>query len=641
MTIKVIYEKVKELKQLITHIVKEVIEQSSWNELEASLDRYKSGIYRILEDDLPIIRDLKAFLNMLTAIESMTEKMTTKYALFGAALGNRIMIIDDVFVFNENYKIYRSTNSIITHYLSYLKDLSLVVVLPKIVEKMEELHRLCTVENLDKASDFFIEQVITLEKYQDNYLQKKLTAGLQEPKDEQGNDFITTIIKKNDQYLRSIYKEKYKTYFVGDVPLDETQSQAIDYYPENKIDTDIIKNLKLLSNGIIGVKKLLDEHDAYKQSGIYGSVIYYAPALIGHLRKVYSSLSEFDYQAIIAEKSTPFTDEIKKQLSALNGMFEVFACIADQFELELRLKEGTLLKMIDLIINRHNQIMSELRIPTDYLKQKHTYYVSRLSVRQVTISEIERQIQKLRQFMAYKNHALIDIPYVVNNDIQEYIKQYNDDICMDRNHLKKYQTYLVDAVDVKRGFKSFIMSQLEYMANYYGRTLHAELMFSLDNRLQYLMKQRLYILAKNQQMLEYHASNPYDHVKLTQIGELGQQAIILKLLKNRSTELENEKKALLPKVVMKKNSNTEIKDSIITLADIDKDKTKPKIYNRIKQRYQELDFFASAIKTFETNHAIPTPEIIVKEVGISPKSFTLLHELNEVNQLPERKMLPA
>src|SRR5580700_4888835 len=125
MTIKVIYEKVKELKQFIINMVKEVVEQSSWNEFEASLDSYKPGIYRILEDDLPIMRDLKAFLNMLTAIESMTEKMTIKYALFGAAIGNRIMIIDDVFVFNENYKIYRSTNSIVTHYLSYLKDLSL------------------------------------------------------------------------------------------------------------------------------------------------------------------------------------------------------------------------------------------------------------------------------------------------------------------------------------------------------------------------------------------------------------------------------------------------------------------------------------------------------------------------------------
>lgn len=640
MTIKVIYEKVKELKQFLINIVKEVIEQSSWDELEASLNPSKPGIYRILEDDLPIIRDLKAFLNMLTAIESMTEKMTTKYALFGAALGNRIMIIDDVFVFNENYKIYRATNSIITHYLSYLKDVSLIVVLPKIVEKMQELQRLCTVENLDKASDFFIEQVITLEQYQDNYLQRKLTENSQEQKDDQGNDFINTIIKKNDQYLRRIYKEKYNAHFVGEVKLDD-KNQIIDYYPENKIDTDIIKNLKLLSNGIIGVKKLLDEHDAYKQSGIYGSGIYYVPSLFSHLRKVYSSLSEFDYQAIIAEKSTPFTDEIKKQLSALNGMLELLACIADQFELELRLKEGTLLKMIDLIINRHNQIMSELRISTNYLKQKHTYYDSRLSSRQVTISEIEGQIQKLRQFMAYKNHALIDIPYVVNNSLQEYIKQYNDDICMDRNHLKKYQKYLIDAVDVKRGFKSFIKSQLEYVANYYGRTLHAELMFSLDNRLQYLMKQRLYMLAKNQQMLEYHASNPYDHVKLTQIVELGHQAVILKLLKNRSTELESEKIELLPKVVMKKNSKSETKDSILTLDDIDKDRTKPKIYNRIKQRFQELDFFASTIKTFETSKTVPTPETIVKEVGISPKSFTLLHELNEVNKLPEKKMAPA
>jgi hypothetical protein len=640
MTIKVIYEKVKELKQFIINMVKEVVEQSSWNEFEASLDSYKPGIYRILEDDLPIMRDLKAFLNMLTAIESMTEKMTIKYALFGAAIGNRIMIIDDVFVFNENYKIYRSTNSIVTHYLSYLKDLSLIVVLPKIVEKMEELHRLCTVENLDKVSDFFIEQVITLEQYQDNYLQKKRLGNPQEQKEEQDSDFITTIIEKNDQYLRKIYKEEYNTHFVREVKVDEMKNQVIEYYQENKTDTDIIKNLKQLSNGIIGVKKLIDEHDAYKQSGIY-SVFYYAPSLISHLRKVYSSLSEFDYQAIIAEKSTPFTKEIKQQLSTLNGALELLACVADQFELELRLKEGTLLKIIDLIINRHNQIMCELRIPTDYLKQKHTYYISRLSSRQVTISDIEGQIQKLRQFMGYKNHALIDIPFVVNNAIQEYIKKYNDDICMDRNHLKKYQKYLVDAVDVKRGLKSFIMSQFESVANYYGRTLHAELLSALDSRLQYLEKQRLFILEKNKQIVEYHVFNPYDNVKPTQISELGQQAVILKLLKNRSQELESEKKELLPKVEMKKNIKTETKDAIIALDDIDKDKTKPKIYYKIERRYQELNFFSRAIKTYEIDQTIPTPETIVKEVGISPKSFLLLHELNEVNKLPEKKMLSA
>lgn len=654
MTLKLIYEKVKELKIIIVNLVQDAIEPSSWNEFVASLDPNETGIYRIVEDDLPVMRDLKAFVNMLTAIEAMAEKMTTKYALFGASLGNKIMIMHDLSYFYENYKIYRSTNSIVTNYLSFLKDISLTIVLPEIIAKMRELNRLCTAENLDKASDFLIEQVISLEQYQDNYLQKKKTKKTQieltkEEKEAQGDDFITTIVKKNDQYLRGYYKEKYDVHFVGDVKFDEKKNQVIDYYPDNKIDTDITKNLKLLLNGIVGVKKVLDDHEAYQQAGIYGSV-FHMSSFISNLRKVYAYLSEFDYQAIIAEKSTPFTEEIKKQLSALNEMLEKLACIADQFELELRLKEGTLLKKVDLIIDRHNEIMNELRIPTDYLKQKHIYYESRLNSRQVIISEIEEQIQKLRLFMAYKNHALIDIPYYINIAMQEYIKKYYDNICMDRNHLNKYQKYLVDAVDVKRGFKSFVMSQLESVANYYGRTLHAELISALYNRLQYLEKQKLFIIAKNRQITEYHQCNPYDNVKLTEINELGQQAIILKLLKNRSEELAIENEKLFAKAVMKKDVKSESKDSSnesknknVSLIEknIDKDKTKIRLFNKIQQRSKEIEFFASVIKTFETNQVIPTAEMIAKEVGLSPKSFTLLHELNEVSKLPEMKMLPA
>ena len=82
---------------------------------------------------------------------------------------------------------------------------------------MHELSHVCTLENMDKASEFIIEQVISLEQYQYNYLQKKQSKptavdSTQEKKEEQCDDNITTMIKKTDQYLRSIYKEKYNTY---------------------------------------------------------------------------------------------------------------------------------------------------------------------------------------------------------------------------------------------------------------------------------------------------------------------------------------------------------------------------------------------------------------------------------------------
>ncbi len=642
MTIKLICEKVKELKQLILTHVKENIEILSWRELTASLNPNQKGIYRILDDDLPVVRDLKAFLNMLTAIESITARVSTKYALFGASI-DRVMIVNDLYYFNQNFKIYRSTNSIFTHYLSYVKEVGLTLVWPQLKVKMQELIRLCTTENLDKIAGFFIEQVISLEQYQANYLRKKLTKTsqaelTQEKKDDQSEDFIATIVKKNDQYLRRMYKEKYNEHFGSDVKLDEKKNQIIDYYPDNKKDTDFIKNIKLLLNGIIGVKKVLDDHDAYQQSGIYGSVIYYMPSLVSNLRKVYANLGEFDYQAIIAEKSTPITEEIKKQLSTLNDMLEKLACIADQFELELRLKEGTLLEKVNLIVERHNQIMEELRIPTDYLKQKHIYYMARLHSRQSTLAEIGEQLQVLRQFMIYKNYALIDIPYVINIAMQAYIKKYYDDICMNRHRLDRYQKYLISAADVKRGFKSFVMSQLESLANLSGCTLHAELMSSLYNRQLYLKKQSIFIINKNQQIQEYHKMNPYDHVKLSEINELGQQAVILKLLKCHSSELALEQEKLFSKAVMKKDVKPESKDTRNETKEknIDKDKTKIRLFNKIQIKAKEREYIDSVIKTFEDKKVIPTIDMVAKEVGLSPKSFTLLYELDEVSNTNKR-----
>lgn len=679
MTIKMISEKVKELKKIIITIVQEVVEPSSWVEFMASQDVNEIGIYRILDDDLPVMRDLKAFFNMLSAVESMSDKITTKYALFGASVATKITIVQDISYFYQYYKVYRSTNSIVTHYLGYLKEVSLTVILPELITKMRELSNLCTTENLDKVSDFMIEQVISLEQYQDNYLQKKqLKAAPKEvvsdKKSEQNDDFITTVVKKNDQYLKQIYKEKYDTHFHGDIKTDEKKAQILDYYPENKKDTDIIKNIKLLLNGIIGVKKVLDDHEAYQQSNIYTSVSYMS-SFIMNLRKTYSSLSDFDYQAIISEKSTPFTDEIKQQLIKLNEMLGKVACIADQFELELRLKEGTLLKKVDLLIDRHNQMMSELRIPTDYIIQKNIFYKVRLQSRQNKVSEMDVQINQLRQFMDYKTHALMDIPYFVNNSMQDYIKKYSDDICMDRDRLKKYQEYLVSALNVKRGFRSYVASQVEGVANYYGATKHAEFTSALYNRLMYLQKQKLFIIAKNQKLLKYHQENPYDNFKLTDINDLGQAAVVLKLLKARTEELGAENEKLFVNAVVKKDVKTELKEinaepkdlkvapkeviadpkdikvvpremktessdvkASLTDKNIDKDKTKVRVVNQIQLKCKELAFFRATFKSYEEKHIIPATDLINKEVYLSPKSVILLHELSELSKLPERKL---
>ena len=137
---------------------------------------------------------------------------------------------EDAYNFYKNYKIYRSTNSIITSYLSYLEDVSLTVVLPKLVTKMRELYGLCTDENFDKVSNFLIEQVIVLEQYQDNYVRRKQGKMISEPvpKDEQSDDFVTMLVKKNDHYLRKMYKGKYDTHFSNDIKPDEKKPAVIE-----------------------------------------------------------------------------------------------------------------------------------------------------------------------------------------------------------------------------------------------------------------------------------------------------------------------------------------------------------------------------------------------------------------------------
>lgn len=557
MTLKLIKVKVKQLKDIIVNIIHDVIEPKTWDEFLASKDPMNGNLY-IYDDDLPIIRDIKAFLNMLTAIERVTEKLTEQYS-FPTSITKKASLIQDYFDFMRNYKIYMATTSILTQYLTSLKD-AVILILPKLIDKMIELSKLCNNENLEKAADFFIEQVIVLEQYQENYLQRKKAITKKEPANvvkqaEPQSDFISSLVLKTNLGLRSVYKDKYDIHFKTPVTTEsktENKSDSksvavdkkpenqpvntIDYYPECKEDTDVIKHIKLLLNGVIGIKKVLDDNESYQKSDYMFSSISWAATAIGDLRRAYNSLHEFDYQAIIAEKSGPYTNMIKYYLNILNDLLERLACVADKFENEFRLQENTLLALVDLLVQRHNQITTELRInpevadkfenelglkdgsisklvvdllvkphnqlkeetqrqpqteqqtfdfktsQPDYVKQKNVYYKARQQARYNYICEIDTQIDDLKQFLFYRNHAIMDIPYYVIHSMQAYLNKYSDIVCLESGKLEKYNNYLNDALSVKRGIQTFIFSQLEYMANYWGWTIHAELMTTLSSR---------------------------------------------------------------------------------------------------------------------------------------------------------------
>lgn len=657
--LQLINQSAKELKELILVFVQEIIEPYFWEELTASLEQNGSGNYHILDDDLPIMRDLKAFLNILTALERATEKLTDRYALMAVSLVKKMEIIQDYIDAQRNYEIISSTNSILTYYLKYLKDITLTTIFPILIEKITELRKLFTMANLEKSTDFFIEKTILLETYQEHYVQKKLSAQNEVASDkieEKNDDFISLIIKQNDEFLKKIYKDKYDSYFKSEVKPELKSENKLDnienfndYYPDNKKDNETVKNVKLLLNGIKVIKKLVDDYAGYQKAGVLSRAAWMATFLM-HLKEVYDKFQAFDYEAIIAENARPFTEKIKNLLKQLNDMLEDLACIADQFENEFRLKEGALLKHVKLLIDRHNQITCELRIPTDYVKQNYIYYKSRLLAREYYLTEIDTQIIELQKFMQFKDYALMDIPYYIIQAMQSYIKKYDDDICMNHDRLATYKKYLSDALDIKRGFKAFVMGQFEYIANRCGLTIHYELMKTLNDRMLYLQRQKIFLNERCERSKKYLKDNPYHYFKLSDITKLGQQAAILKALKTRANELNSEKDKLLEKTGIKKNIPSDqkskpgeekakpveekVKSEIVKLEAI-----RSRLANQIKLKTKEFGIFSLAMKKYEETYVFEQPiDMLKKEDGLTPNSMILLQEISEVLSTPEEKI---
>lgn len=579
MKLQEINEKVIQLKTFILDIAQLVVEPAAWKEFTDSEER-QGGNFSILENDLPVFRDLKAFLNILSAIARITEKMTEHNALIGVSFGRKLELTQDFIDFRRNYKIYMSTSNIVTRYLAYAKDAFITVVLPQLKVKLIELSKLCTEENLEKIADFFIEQVISLEQYQDNYKTYLQNKSLPTPpevvdpdKKENQDDFISVVIKKNKALLKTIYKDKFDDIFFNKPTVDakvnnkaenkaenkadnkagnkagnkapETKSdEVLDYYPENAKDTDIVKNIKLFMNGVIGVKKVMNDHTAYGQASAWYKLSWGA-SLIKNLTITYSSFNKFDYQAIIAEKSGPLTDELKNQIKFLNDYLEILACIADQFEVELRLKEGALLKPVDYMVDRYDEITSELRIHVDYVRQKNIYHQARQQSRKNYLRDIDFQVNEIKRFLAYKDYPLNDIPYYIKNEMKAYINKYHDDICMNKSHLATYEEYLTVLNNENNGWKAYFYNQMEYVGNRFGATIHSEYMQMLNKRVLSLQKQKVYAIQRFEKNTKYYKDNPYCFLNVSEMSELGYKKAILNALNKHTDFLALEKDKVL------------------------------------------------------------------------------------------------
>ncbi len=614
---KQINRKIKEIKALVLRLSQDFLEPTVWEEFSVSLSPDGRGNYLIRDDDFPDIRDLKAFLNMLAAIERATES----YSLMSVSVFKRMELPHDIWEFRRNYKIYMATNGVFSQYLALVKEFALVTVFPVIAVKLQELYQLCTSENLEKANEFLIEQVINLEQYQEKYKEKKRKAAEQEEVEEPEEGFVDKLVKKNDALLRKLYGEEYDTHFA---PTAQEETQG--YYPDRVTDNDTVKNLKSLANGIIGIKKVFDDFIAFNRSGMLAGVSCIALFVID-VRKVNRYLHNFDYQAIIAEKTNPAAEKIKTQITRLYDALEKLSCIADHFECAYALKEGTLLRLVDLIIQRYTLITSELKIVIDYAKLKRTFHASRMQAREQLLQLIQSQLNRLNPFFGYRHHTIAEIPVTVLCDMQAYITKYHGAICMDRGHLAQYEKYLTEAMQTKSiSMMVAIMNGVEFWANRAGLTLHAEIMSVFDKQKLYLEKQRLFLEKRLQGTKDKYSQQPYDNFNLSEIKADPKKAVFDKLNQHLLI-LNREKDKLFEQMVPEtKEAKEEVKFSF-----------SERSQNQMLSKIRELGIFSSAVSEYE-GEEIPASlqkltETISQETGLSPSSLSLIEEIKEINRV--------
>ncbi len=461
---------------------------------------YIIGVYQINRDDLPLTRDLKALFNMLTAVE----EMTTRYSL-------RVLSVfampQNLLLFQKNYKVYMSTSSVLAHYLHDIKSFmidKISALSTSLKINLFRLYRFCTTENLAKVAQIIIDKIVLLEKYKKEYEEskkKELEGKNEEAKVDPNKGFFVELAQNIDFYLGTIYGGRYDTLFKKeeDHKLDSKEEKKPSYYAEEAGDTDTVRHVKYFSNGILAIHRTLMAYQNFKHSThlekLNPNITY---TLFLELKRAFVSLSNFDYRAIVAENAGPTAEKIKKQLWVLNGRFQECAGIIDQYECENNIKEGALLKYLAPLIKEYKGIVEKLQIKVDKEALDNVYQSFRMKKREEYLAQICSQLDSMEKFLGHQGDGIAITPRNRLIEIRDYVKKYEDDICMDRSHLKQYQNYLNEIIDWKptQGVRTFFWRKIDSAAHSLRMTLHSEIMDVFVTRQMYLRKQKHLLEAK-------------------------------------------------------------------------------------------------------------------------------------------------
>lgn len=562
-----IYRYAKIIRGLVKH-GDAIFDETLWNEFKKSLDIPKShqpendtheGHYNykyqyvISNTDLPIFRDLKSLLNMVHAAERLTEKQS----LWALTIFNSLKVPSELYQLKINYQIFMSTNSVVTRELQLATNQFIENVLPKLSSLATKFITLLTVDNLGKLSDVVIENVIRLEQYQQEHKEEKRLANKTTHKDEEPkDDRINEIIKKNqkkegvftalakgaDDLLRYVYKENFTKHFYSDEKREEkSKDDSFVYFMESKDHRDTEKHLVKLRNGLVGIKKSLDDYETYSTgSGIWASVSNIS-TFVGNLKRAYYELKEFNAKSIFAEQSGPLADKIKLRLKQLYGYLEKIACRANYYEDEFCFKEGLLLdRFVTPLIERYNEITSELKIPIDYKFQKKSFIQSRIASRKNRIQNIESDIDSLNPILEYKNTPFSNMSRNALTSIRDYILKYEDDISIDRDTLATIKIYINELINPDGGIKSFFKNQLDKLAHRFNIGSQITLMKSFENRRFSLYKQKDFITYRINMLTNQVNAKKYDYFNSTELDSKGIDTCFMAALSQRTKELKKE-----------------------------------------------------------------------------------------------------
>lgn len=662
--------KTKELKKFILDQLVEYIDPQWWRLFEYS--RNKRGIFAHHAHDIPSVRDLKAFLNILTALEIITEKVpvdTERYALravkyatkIQTAVNTRLNTLYAMIELRRNFRIMMSTGSVLSYYLAPLKEMTLKRIIPKLMTYFKQLSDLCTSANIQNACEFFIQQIMHLEQYQQKYLYAKRKLLKTEKKEEIGEKkehFVTSLVKGQEFYLRKFYKDKFPLYFdkslsekerkelekkiitsKSQTPLSFQQSiyeiydffsedtvtkeeskeekkdlkanlRTYDYFPEFKVEAnETVKNIKKLANSVIGFKKVLDDYEAYdKANKMTGA--YWIYQFILHLKQAYSFLDQFDYKEILAEKTNPLAEYIKYLLKQFDKLLEKITCVLDEFEVENGLKEKSLLKHVEALLNRYNQVTHELQIPIDYLNQRNLYLKSRMQSRKQQLQNIDHQIEELTIFISHQRFAPKSLPPDITYKMYAFILKYGENISIDRNFLKTYKQALLSSLDLKPSFKADILNSIR--PSHY--TWHRKMCTAFETMRSYLLRQRTFVHHRLQTLRAEHLLYPFEYFRWDIIYKAEPLPLILEALRKRCTELEEEKNNLS-----------------ISLATSDKKSDQNvRLENELCSKIKEHGLFKNAVQDYEKKKDLDILRQLRSEPVVSPASVRLLKEAEDV-----------